>query len=483
MAQVKTADHLADPLAYRGLAGFAEDFRAGRVTSLAVTQAYLARIDAWDGKLGAFQHVAHASALATAKAIDALYAAGTYLGPLMGVPVAIKDVFTIHGMPAPKVGSRMQLPQVTGEEEGPFIQALRRAGCVFLGQTKAVELCLGITGVSAPLGTPWNPYDLDHHRVPGGSSAGSGVAAGAGLCAFAIGTDSGGSVRVPAAYNGVVGLKTTAGLWPTQGGFPLDPRVDSIGLLTKSAVDAAIAFHAISSCLNGPAQAQRVPLIELDGLRLGVPENYFFDGLSDQVAQSIVLTQRLLQESGARLKKVNVPEAGEREAYFPVAMPASILATLGADAFNQQKALMDPVVGTRVATGLQTKAYEYLALEEKRQHSIAVVDQRFNAFDAWVSPTTVGPAPLLSDFDDPAIALSHALGMTRNTQPANYLALCAISLPMPQHEAELPIGIQLMGRGKSDATLLAIAVAVENAIGRQAPPSLPACGIAVARDM
>src|SRR5690606_15363541 len=139
----------------------------------------------------------------------ALLAAGTDLGALMGVPIAIKDIFAIDGFPTPTAGSLMDFSGIAGDRQGPFISALRRSGVVILGTTKAVELCLGITGASAPLGTPWNPWDLDVHRVPGGSSSGSGVACAAGLCAFAIGSDTGGSVRVPAAFNGVFGLKTS----------------------------------------------------------------------------------------------------------------------------------------------------------------------------------------------------------------------------------------------------------------------------------
>jgi aspartyl-tRNA(Asn)/glutamyl-tRNA(Gln) amidotransferase subunit A len=457
-----------DPLAERGLQGYTEDFKSGRVSAEQTTAAYLARIDALDQKYHAFEHVAHESALATARAIDALRAAGTYLGPLMGVPIAIKDVFTITGMPAPKVGSKLDLTKLIGSIDGPFIEALRRAGCIFLGQTKAVELCLGITGVSAPLGTPWNASDTTYHRAPGGSSSGSGVAVAAGLCAFSIGSDSGGSIRVPAAYNGIFGLKTTTGLWPTAGAFPLDTRVDSIGLLTKTAADALIAFQTINSFLDGINRRVEVDPVNIDRLRLGVPQDYFYENLAPEVAQAVAGVNQALTHLGARLDKVDVPEAPEREGYFPVSMPASLLATLGVAEFEAQRHAMDPVVAKRVATGLEIKAHDYIRLEQKRQRSIANVENRFKGYDAWVSPTTVGYPPLLEEFDDPKAALALALGMTRNTQPGNYLELCAVSLPIPQSAGQLPIGYQIMGTGGSDARVLAIAVAVEKALGMNA---------------
>jgi len=453
-----------DPFQARGLEGFAQDFRAGKVTSEAVTKLYLERIKALDPKLGAFESVATESALATARAMDLLIQSGTDLGPLMGVPVAIKDVFVIANMPAPKVGSNAPLPDILGSNEATFITALRKAGCVFLGQTKAVELCLGITGYSAPRGTPWNASDMENHRAPGGSSSGSGVAMAAGLCAFAIGSDSGGSVRVPAAFNGVFGLKTTAGFWPTEGAFPLDPRVDSIGLITRSAKDALLAFNTISSVLFGCRYDTQPKGVRLNRLTLGVPENHFTHNVNPAISDAFTNANARLADKGCLLENIVVPEAPERAGYFPVSMPASLLSVLGKDNFLAQKDKMDPVIATRIATGLESKAYEFLALEDKRNQSAKRVAQQFVGFDAWVSPTTADFAPLLSELDDPEKGLPLALGMTQNTQPANYLGLCAISLPLPVDG--LPIGYQLMGTANSDQKLLEIAVEVEAALAR-----------------
>ncbi len=195
----------ADPLIDGGLGTFARRFRAGEITSEEATRAYLTRIEALDPRLNAMEHVAAELSLETARAMDKLNAANTDLGPLMGVPITVKDLLTVQGMPL-TAGSNIDISDLADPQEGPFIKALKRSGCVILGKTKMVEFSLGITGVSAARGTPRNPWDMETQRLPGGSSSGAAVAAAAGLCAFAVGSDTGGSVRLPAALCGLFGL-------------------------------------------------------------------------------------------------------------------------------------------------------------------------------------------------------------------------------------------------------------------------------------
>jgi aspartyl-tRNA(Asn)/glutamyl-tRNA(Gln) amidotransferase subunit A len=233
----------SDPFEPGGINTFGRRLRAGEITAEAATAACLGRIEALDGRLGAWQHVAPEEALAAARAIDRLLAAGTDLGPLMGVPVAVKDIFAVEGMPT-TAGSRVDVSDLIGPE-GSFVRSLRRAGCVILGKTKTVEFALGATGISQTRGTPWNPWDPQVHRIPGGSSSGSAVATAAGMCGFGIGSDTGGSVRLPATFCGIFGLKTTLGLWPVDGVFPLAPDLDTIGPLTRTAEDAAIVWATL----------------------------------------------------------------------------------------------------------------------------------------------------------------------------------------------------------------------------------------------
>lgn len=452
-----------NPLQHRSLNDFYQKFRQGVLSSEELTRAYLQRIEALDPSLDAYEYVATEQAIQTARAMDQLRAAGVDLGPLMGVPVAIKDVFNIHGLPAPTVGSNTDISTVFDvQTEGNFIKSLRAAGCVILGQTKTVEFCLGITGISAPRGTPKNPHDQTTHRIPGGSSSGSAVAVAAGLCAFAIGTDTGGSVRVPAAFNGIFALKTSFGLWPDDGVFPLDPKLDSIGLLTRTAADAQVAFHAINRALFGYLHADDKPTITINRLRIGQPENYFFVGLSPIVQRAVQLALDKLSQAGVLIDSCQIPAAEKRENYFPVSLPSELLTYLEQDFFKQNKAKLDPIIAARIESALTRKTLDFIALENARLDDIKAAKDAFAGFDAWVAPTTTDVAPPLSDFDDEQLAMQHALGMTRNSQPANYLELCAVSLPIAS--PGLPIGMQLMATAGNESRLLAIAAACESLV-------------------
>lgn len=452
-----------DPLQNQSIEDFYHQFRKGTLSSESVTRDYLQRIQALDPDLGAFEYVAAEQAIQTARAMDLLRSSGVDLGPLMGVPVAIKDVFNIQGFPTLTAGSNTDISSLFDvEHEGCFIKALRTAGCVILGQTKTVEFCLGITGVSKPRGTPKNPNDLTTHRIPGGSSSGSAVAVAAGLCAFATGTDTGGSVRVPASFNGIFALKTSFGLWPDEGVFPLDPKLDSIGLLTRKAADAQTVFHAINRALYGVLQSRPIPAITVNRLYLGQPENYFFDDLSPIVDKAIASALKKLSAAGVLITPCQIPAAEKREQYFPVSLPAELLAFIGVDFFQENKNTLDPIIATRIESAFGNKAIDFIALENERLHDITVAQEAFGSFDAWVAPATTDVAPPLADFEDPELALHHAFGMTRNTQPGNYLELCAVSLPVVS--PELPVGLQLMAPAGHESRLLAISAAIEEII-------------------
>ena len=218
----------ADPFEFFGLRKFGRRLRSGEMTAEAVTRAYCARIQLRDPKIGAFKTIVAEQAIEAARGIDALLRAGTDLGPLMGVPVAVKEIFSIDGLPY-GAGSELDLAEMT-PPQGPFIDKVKRAGCVILGTTRTTEFAGATININKPM--PWNPADEEVKRVCGGSSHGSAAALAAGLCAFSVGSDTGGSVRLPAALCGVFGFKPTAGAWPTQGVFALSPTLDSVGVFT-----------------------------------------------------------------------------------------------------------------------------------------------------------------------------------------------------------------------------------------------------------
>ena len=249
-----------DPLA-GGIHDFGHRLRRGELTAARATERYLARIEALDGILGAYEHVAAEQALAQASAIDALLASGTDLGPLMGVPVALKDIFAVDGMPT-TAGSLVDVRDLIGRE-GSFVKLLKRAGCVVLGLTRTVEFALGATGMNYTRGTPRNPWDAETFRLASGSSSGSAVAMAAGLCGFTVGSDTGGSVRGPAAFCGVVGLKTTAGPVAARRRVSASPRrsIPSV----RSPAPPRMRPSSSATLLDRPAPSPAA----LRGLRLG----------------------------------------------------------------------------------------------------------------------------------------------------------------------------------------------------------------------
>lgn len=449
----------SDPVATLGIAGFADALRRGDITSEQAVSAYLARIEKLDPLVCAYETVDATRALATARAMDVLLANGVDLGPLMGLPVSVKDLFIVDGI-TPHAGSNLPLQDKLGNHEGTFIRALKSSGCVILGTTRMVEFALGITGHSISRGTPWNPWDDEEHRLPGGSSSGAGVALASGLCGLSIGSDTGGSVRVPAAMCGLFGLKTTVGLWPTEGAFPLEPNTDTIGLLTRSAQDAAIAFDTLEAIIN-PSSHPRYASITPSQLTLGIPDNYFLDGISAEMESAFERALSGLKTSGIKLVSVHVPDVDGRERYFPVAMPSHLVAWLGDEFFFDHKALVDPIIRARIDKGMNIKAHQYLKLVEERHCHIEAVKPLFDRVDVIVSPTTQSPPQKLKELEDPDVAMQAAMGMTRNTQPANYFDWCAVTLPMGTNSDGLPLGLQLNGQGNSDSRLLAIAVALE----------------------
>lgn len=446
-----------------GIAQFAEDLRAGRTSSEAVTLACLERIDALDGKIGAFQHVAAESALSAAQATDNLLRAGTDLGALMGVPMAVKDIYAVEGMPTTN-GSLIESADITGPE-GSYIKALKRCGVVILGKTKTVEFALGATGINEVRGTPWNPSDLRTHRFPGGSSSGSAAATTAGMCAFALGSDTGGSIRVPAALCGLTGFKTSFGLIPTDGVFPLSPTLDSLGLICRTAADAALV-HAATTELPVPQPAA------VGGLRLGVPADFFFDDLDDAVADCVKKALAALREAGMKLielKAEDLPDPRERETLFPTIVGPEILASLGNDRFNARRDEMDSTTAKRAAIGRDVSAVDYVLACRRQKELKWQLDEVFRRLDGIVMPTTPMVAMPLSELETPEGA-ARSITASRNTQPGNLWGLCGISLPVHQYGSDLPVGLQVLCRHGSDAHALSVGLAIEALVGRPESP-------------
>ncbi len=450
-----------DPVAAAGgIAAFGRNLRRGDISAEAATRDYLARIALLDGRLKAFEHVFSEEALTAARAMDALLAAGTDLGPLMGLAVGVKDIIAVDGGPT-HAGSAVDVADRIGAE-GSFVQRLRRAGCIVIGKTRTVEFALGALGNNPVRGTPIMPWDSVTPRAPGGSSSGSGVATAAGLCAFTIGTDTGGSVRGPAAFCGIFGLKTTVGLWPVDGIFPLSPTLDSIGPLTRTAADAAVVFAALTD--------RPVPEpVPLRGLRLGKPTSLFFDGMDADVARTMAAAQAALVEAGVSIIDVDVPEAEEANRLFGTLVAAELIAGLGRERFLRERHRMDPGVAERAATGLDLKATDWITARWRHDAMQRIAKARMVGFDGWITPTRQMVAPVLDGGLDADGQRRLAGEVPRNTRVINLFGQCATAIPIHGLGSPLPTSLQLVSPGGADGRLLSISLAIEKLIGE--PPS------------
>src|SRR5690606_35387137 len=210
----------------------------------------------------------------------------------------------------------------------------------------------------------------------------------------------------------------------------------------------------------------------IDRLRIGIPTNYYYDDLDPEVRQAVDAANAMLAAAGGQLEPIQVVEAAEREAYFPLALPVSCLALFGRDTITKAASTMDPIVAARVISGRDTRAGDYLAIELRRRQSSRDARRYFDEVDVIATPTTVDLPPPLATLDDPRQAMRLAMGMTRNTQPSNYLGQCAVSLPLPRAPGQLPVGYQLIGAPGSDGELLAIALAIEERLGAPGRPDL-----------
>jgi aspartyl-tRNA(Asn)/glutamyl-tRNA(Gln) amidotransferase subunit A len=442
------------PFANRSLERFAADLRRGSITAADATRALLDRIDALQPRLGAFTYVDRERALAQASAIDGLLRARVDLGPLMGVPTVLKDLFTVDGMPT-GAGSRIDVSDLV-PPQGSFVTTLQRAGCIVLGKTATVEFALG--GYNLTHRLPWNPCDPRVPRMTGGSSHGSAVAMAADLCGFSIGGDTGGSVRWPAALCGVVGFKTTATRWSGDGIFPLSPQMDSVGYFAATADDAAFIEAALSGRPPAPAPSPQ-------SLTLAVPADHFLQNLDPEVAACFDAALQRLRAADVRIVERPAGEAAEIDEVFRALVPADLLAFLGRERVLRHLPDMDPVAAERASAAFDVHADQYVRLSARRRELERVMRDRSAGIDAWVSPTVpMLPGPT-SEYCSVEQVAAWNRRATQNTRPGNLFNQCGISLPIQHLGADLPVGLQLCAPAGSDAALLAAARAIESVLG------------------
>jgi aspartyl-tRNA(Asn)/glutamyl-tRNA(Gln) amidotransferase subunit A len=436
----------------------------------------LGAIEHRNGHLNAFVKVMRESALTEAGRLDREAESGARLGPLHGVPIAVKDIIDVAGE-VTGCGSLTRKGAAPAERDAIVVAKLRDAGAVIIGKTNTVEFALGGYGTNVTVGTPWNPWDKQVHRVPGGSSSGSGVAVGGGLVPAALGTDTGGSVRIPSALCGCVGLKTSIGLVGRTGVAPLSVRLDTIGPIAKDVRTAA----SMLSVMIGPDPEDRStehkrhmrPQDVLDRLEDGIAGMRFgrLDGrelplASDEARADYTRALGILEDLGARIAPCSLPE--RLEVYQSGVGKISAMEGYGfyKDLVDNPNSGMAEPIRQRMLAGKGITAAQIEDLDALRRRHLLAAQSIFEGFDAIVLPTIPFPAMPVAEVDE---TTSHYAAHTRWV---NYLELAALAVPTALGKAGLPLGLQIVVRRFDDPLALRVGRAFEKARGTF--PSAPA---------
>ena len=391
------------------------------------------------------------AARAAADAADARAAHGVSQGPLDGAIVSIKDLFDVAGEPT-RAGSKILAEEAApAEADAVVVRRLRAAGAVIVAKTNMTEFAYSAVGTNPHFGTPGNPRD--RARVPGGSSAGAAVAAADGLCEIAIGSDTGGSVRIPAALCGVIGFKPSRQRIPTEGAFPLSFTLDSIGPLARSVADCAKA----DAVMAGEDFAPLEP-VALAGLRFALAEGLPLEGLDDTVAAAFGAALDALDGAGVRITRDKLSlfdDMAEVNAKGGIVPPEAC--AVHRDRLARRAADVDPNVRVRIERGCAVPVADYIETIRARERLVRALDRRLAGTDALVMPTTAIVAPTIAEVADPKVFAAPNFMLLRNTAIGNFFDLCAISLPL---KAALPVGLMLLARNGQDRMLLRMAAAV-----------------------
>jgi len=462
----------------------AEAIRQRRLTSRALVEAALERIAQWQPAINAYVSVYADAALAAADRADAAARRADPLGPLHGVPLAHKDMFFRPGRRS-SLGSRAAPP--ASHVQSAVLARLDAAGAIELGALNMSEFALGPTGHNAFLGDCRNPWHTDH--VACGSSSGSGAAVGARLAWGSIGSDTGGSVRLPASVSGVLGLKPTNGRVSLTGMMPLAPSVDVPGILARSARDVARLLGVVAGRDPTDARSSRRPVPDYEtaladgiaGLRVGVPTNYFLEGVAPDVGRAVSESLRVLSALGAQVTPVTIP-APEHLAELSRVLVYSEASAVHGPWLREHAADYAPQVRMRAATGLAIPAAAYHQAQQLRPLLLrSLVESVFPRCDVLHLPTLGIPVPTLAETDvGSAAAMWDKIAvLVRCTAPFNYLGLPALSVPCGFTDNGLPTSFQLVARPFAESTLLRVAHAFESATDwtRRVPVLLePAAG-------
>lgn len=450
---------------FRSIPDAAAALRSGQISCLELVEESLKRIAERDGELNAFITVTSDPAREEARLLDAELSAGRDRGPLHGIPIAYKDLFFTKGVLTTN-GSKL-FADFVPDYDAAVVEKLRAAGAISMGKLNMHELAYGVTSTNPHHGAVRNPHALDH--VPGGSSGGSGAAVASGMVFMAMGSDTGGSIRIPASYCGTVGLKATFGLVSRFGAFPLGLTLDHMGPLTRTVEDAAITLEAITGydSRDNSTVRRAVPAFRpnhgssLKGVMIGVPRNFFTESVSAPVLD---MFRRYCEESeraGARLVDVTVPDVAALNVIARTVLFGEAAAVLGPHLHRRDEIGED--VMALLDQGRLQPATDYINAQRIRFAMQQEWSALFRGFDVLITPATPITAPKIGQrtVDIDGKTEDTRLATTRFLRGINVLGLPAISLPAGTDGAGLPLGLQLVGKPYDEARLLQIAAALE----------------------
>jgi aspartyl-tRNA(Asn)/glutamyl-tRNA(Gln) amidotransferase subunit A len=441
------------------LAQLADALDAGATSARKLVEECLARIadPAGEGQR-AFIHVDKAAAIETAEAMDRLRKANAAPSRFAGIPVSIKDLFDIRGQ-VTRAGSRALEDSAPAEADAPVVARLRRAGFVVIGRTNMTEFAYSGIGINPHYGTPKSAWNRKAGHVPGGSSSGAAVSIADRMAYGALGTDTGGSCRIPAAYNGIVGFKPTQRRVPLEGGVPLSFSLDSFGPLANSTACCAVLDAVLAAEPNVPLQARPIT-----GMRLGVPTTVALDDLDEAVTTTFDRALQTLSDHGALIERIEMPE------FLDVAPMNAKGGFAAAESYAWHRYLLtskgdiyDPRVSARILRGEAMSAADYIDLVNARRSLIARANARLAPYDALVMPTTANTPPRIADLADDKTFAAANLRSLRNCTLINMIDGCAISLPA-HREGDVPVGLMLAASGGSDRRIFELAGSIEGAI-------------------
>ena len=466
---------------YQSIAQLGEAIRHGELSPVEIAESLLDRIERLDGSLHAIQRLTRQRALAEAKAAELELGAGHDRGPLHGIPYVAKALYDVRGEPT-AAGCSL-LKNNVAQRDCAVVRRLAQAGMVLLGKTHTAQFAFGAVGINHDTGTPHNPHHAEAH-APGGSSSGSAVAVSAGLAPMGLGSDTGGSVRIPSALCGTVGLKTTVGRVSRAGIYSLSWTLDSAGPLTRTTEDAALVYQAMqgedaedeTTWGITPHDAVGTLRRGIDGIRVAFAETLFFDDVDTEVEELVRATGPVFESLGAHVGHIELPEAtlvmaDESRALMIAAEGCAVNRTLLEKHFDQ----LDPVVARRMIDGQKLMATDYFQVIRRWKQWRTQVLERLLDLDVLIVPTTMIPAAPLRLIDQDLDSYQrYNFKYMRNTSVGNILNLCGVSLPCGFSRDGLPVGVLVYAKPFQEDTALRVAYAYERATQwHQRRPKLP----------